>query len=221
MKYQVGDKVLVNPDLEVGKRYGNNSFVSEMLSLKGKIVTISDIKYGFYLLKEDLAEKNWTDEMFLPINKYNIGDKVLVRSDLEEGKKYGDEVVMFDMLYFKGKIVTIEHVDYPNHYRIKEDPDQWHWTDEMFFGKEPEEIKSDLEEIEEYFDSNEIYNPIIEALFPYCDKVTVDGNIVYSKSEKTIFKESESSISSSKLESSNIIDFESIVKNPKIKLIFI
>ena len=62
---------------------------------------------------------------------------------------------------------------------------------------------------------------IVEDLFPYCDKVTVDGNIVYSKSEKTIFKELESSISSSKLESSNIIDFESIVKNPKIKLTFI
>ena len=62
---------------------------------------------------------------------------------------------------------------------------------------------------------------VVEALFPYCDKVTVDGNIVYSKSEKTIFKESESSISSSKLESSDIIDFESIVKNPKIKLTFI
>lgn len=92
--------------------------------------------------------------------KYKIGDKVLVRPDLEEGKKYGDEVVMSDMLFFKGKIVTIEHIDHPNHYRIKEDLDQWHWTDEMFSEKESEEIKSDLEEIEEYFDSNEIYNPI-------------------------------------------------------------
>lgn len=36
------------------------------------------------------------------------------------------------MLYFKGKIVTIEHIDHPNYYRIKEDPDQWAWTDEMF-----------------------------------------------------------------------------------------
>ena len=62
---------------------------------------------------------------------------------------------------------------------------------------------------------------IVEALFPYCDKVTVDGDIVYSKSEKTIFKESESSISSSKLESSDIIDFESIIQTTKIKLTFI
>lgn len=62
---------------------------------------------------------------------------------------------------------------------------------------------------------------VVEALFPYCDEVTINGDIVYSKSEKTIFKESESSISSSKLESSNTIDFKSIVKNPKIKLTFI
>ena len=62
---------------------------------------------------------------------------------------------------------------------------------------------------------------IVEALFPYCDEVTVNDEVVYSKSEKTIFKESESSISSSKSESSDIIDFESIVKNPKIKLTFI
>ena len=60
-----------------------------------------------------------------------------------------------------------------------------------------------------------------EALFPYCDEVTVNNEVVYSKSEKTIFKESESSISYSKSESSDIIDFESIVKNPKIKLTFI
>ena len=61
----------------------------------------------------------------------------------------------------------------------------------------------------------------VEALFPYCDKVTVDGKVVYSKSEKTIFKEPESSNSSSKSESSDIIDFESIVQTSKIKLTFI
>lgn len=62
---------------------------------------------------------------------------------------------------------------------------------------------------------------IVEALFPYCDKITVDGDIVYSKSENTIFKESESSISSSKLESSDTINFESIIQTTKIKLTFI
>ena len=62
---------------------------------------------------------------------------------------------------------------------------------------------------------------VVESLFPYCDKVTVDGNIVYSKSEKTIFKEPESFDFSSKSESSDIINFESIVQTTKIKLTFI
>ena len=61
----------------------------------------------------------------------------------------------------------------------------------------------------------------VEALFPYCDEVTVDGNIVYSKSENTIFKEPESSISSFNSESPINIDFESIVKSQTIKLTFI
>lgn len=110
--------------------------------------------------------------------KYKIGDKVLVRSDLEEGKTYGDEVVMSDMLYFKGKIVTIEHVDHPNHYRIKEDLDQWHWTDEMFSEKESEEIKS---EYLSDFDSNKIYNPSDE--FPVSAKEST-SNFIIVKSNK-------------------------------------
>ena len=112
--------------------------------------------------------------------KYKIGDKVLVRLDLEEGKKYGDEVVMSDMLFFRGKIVTIEHVDHPNCYRIKEDPDQWHWTDEMFSEKESEEVKSEYlsncEEIDKYFSSNEICNPYDE--FPISQKESTSNFII-------------------------------------------
>ena len=62
---------------------------------------------------------------------------------------------------------------------------------------------------------------VVEALFPYCDEVTVNNKIVYSKSKNTIFKKSESSISSFKLESSDTIDFESIIQTTKIKLTFI
>lgn len=61
---------------------------------------------------------------------------------------------------------------------------------------------------------------VVEALFPYCDDVTVDDKVVYSSSGESISIKSDSS-ASSKLESSDIIDFESIVQKPKIKLIFI
>ena len=112
--------------------------------------------------------------------KYQVGDKVLVRSDLEEGKIYGDEVVMSDMLFFRGKIVTIEHVDHPCCYRIKEDPNQWHWTDEMFDEKESEEIKSEYlsycEKIDEYFSSDKIYNSSDE--FPVSVKESTSNFII-------------------------------------------
>ena len=110
--------------------------------------------------------------------KYKIGDKVLVRPDLEENKIYGVEVVMSDMLFFRGKIVTIEHVNHPYYYRIKEDPDQWYWTDEMFSEKESEEIKS---EYLSDFDSNKIYNPSDE--FPISIKEST-SNFIIVKSNK-------------------------------------
>ena len=117
--------------------------------------------------------------------KYQVRDKVLVRSDLEEGKIYGDEVVMSDMLFFRGKIVTIEHVDHPCCYRIKEDPNQWHWTDEMFDEKESEEIKSEYlsycEKIDEYFSSDKIYNSSNE--FPVSVKES-NSNFIIVKSNR-------------------------------------
>ena len=67
---------------------------------------------------------------------------------------------------------------------------------------------------------------IVEALFPYCDEVTVNDKIVYSLSKKSTFEEIPVSFFeiesySSKSKSSDIIDFESIVQTPKIKLTFI
>ena len=62
---------------------------------------------------------------------------------------------------------------------------------------------------------------LVAALCYYCDRVIVDNEVIYSKSENTIFKELESTISSSNSESSDIIDFESIIQPTKIKLTFI
>ena len=64
MKYKVGDKVRVREDLIVDQWYGEDTFASGMVSFKGKIVTISNIESGFYILKEDSSRWSWTDEMF-------------------------------------------------------------------------------------------------------------------------------------------------------------
>ena len=64
MKYKIGDKVKIRKDLENGKTYGINSFMSQMNEFKSKIVTISncDCDIGYHI-KEDEEHWVWTDEM--------------------------------------------------------------------------------------------------------------------------------------------------------------
>ena len=87
--------------------------------------------------------------MLLPVTKYNIGDKVLVKGDLEKSKSYGDYSVNEDMFSLRGEIVTICDVEY-DFYILKEDIHKWCWTDKMFSGKVSEDFSS------EKFDSKDI-----------------------------------------------------------------
>ena len=138
-----------------------------------------------------------------------------------EQLKMGQEII------FTIKDKNYIYIVYPKHLSIK----NLEYNDQIFkdlkldkykffsncYGYEPGVGSWPESKNEDYF----ALTKVVVALFPYCDEVTVDGNIVYSKSEKPIFKESESSISSSKLESSDTIDFESIIQITKIKLTFI
>ena len=71
--------------------------------------------------------------------KYKVGDKVLVREDLAADNWYGNEIVVSGMTCLKGKIVTINKVQYDK-YEIEEDDKIWNWTDEMFSGKVSEDF---------------------------------------------------------------------------------
>lgn len=70
--------------------------------------------------------------------KYKVGDKVLVRSDLECHKTYGSngviDSVVEEMMEFCGKAVTISTVFDNGKYRIKEDDCGWNFVEEMFVG---------------------------------------------------------------------------------------
>ena len=63
--------------------------------------------------------------------KYKVGDKVIVRSDLEVNMDYGSQTFVREMSQYIGKVVTISET-YSNRYNIKEDEGEWSWTDEMF-----------------------------------------------------------------------------------------
>ena len=71
--------------------------------------------------------------------KYKVGDVVEVRADLKCGVEYHmmdhkeSDSAVEEMLKLRGKNVTIAGYS-ANEYRIKEDDEEWHWTDEMFAG---------------------------------------------------------------------------------------
>ena len=77
--------------------------------------------------------------------KYKVGDKVRIREDLVTGGNYGGSVAVDDMTDMGGSVVTIERVGEVHGYYIKEDPDEYCWTDEMF---EPVEEMSAIEALE-------------------------------------------------------------------------
>lgn len=76
------------------------------------------------------------------MSKYQVGDVVLVRSDLNLQDTYfcetgeGWDNAMSEMLKFRGKAVTISKVD-SDGYNIEEELGfiKWNWTDEMFSGR--------------------------------------------------------------------------------------
>ena len=61
--------------------------------------------------------------------KYKVGDKVRIREDLVMGENYGGSVAVDDMTDMCGSVVTIERVGEVHGYYIKEDPDEYCWTD--------------------------------------------------------------------------------------------
>ena len=71
MKYAVGQKVRVRPDLQVATTYCmyddllSDVATEEMLELRGQLVTITTCGYKYYI-REDGGAFNWTDEMLLP-----------------------------------------------------------------------------------------------------------------------------------------------------------
>ena len=71
LKYNIGDKVIVRPDLnmdDIYSMFGDSSNVNvataPMVALAGETVTIFEILSGQYMV-EEYEDVYWTDEMFV------------------------------------------------------------------------------------------------------------------------------------------------------------
>ena len=81
--------------------------------------------------------------------KYNVGDTVMVRDNLEVGEVYGDCEFVKEMQEFRGKIMAIEKTyDYSYHLH---GGGTWHFTDEML-----DDVESGVMMIKIYQDGNKI-----------------------------------------------------------------
>jgi ribosomal protein L19 len=118
MKYNVGDKVKIREDLVVGNMYGVNDFARKMAQYKGKTATITTTSEHNNMYHIDIDNEcwYWTDEMFEEghISKFNVGDKVRVRRDLEVGNKYNG-LTLTSSMYACHSIMTIASTDDDNY----------------------------------------------------------------------------------------------------------
>lgn len=82
MKYKIGDKIVVREDLRRNREYSmesdidnSNTAIDEMVKLRGKVVTITDISgNGQYVINNQEGRFSflWTDEMFKGVKEWNI-----------------------------------------------------------------------------------------------------------------------------------------------------
>ena len=63
--------------------------------------------------------------------KYKVGDKVVLRSDLEVGERYGCQKYVSNMVKYRGLEAVVER-KHGTFYMISVDNKRFAWTDEMF-----------------------------------------------------------------------------------------
>lgn len=157
MKYKIGDVVKVRDDLKKGEKYGYCDVNESMLKFRGTTDTIENIDEDgdFYLSSKDnpfawhkemlepvTIEDNLKEEIKGEINlKYEIGDVVRIKNNLQEGEKYGELNVMDYMLPFRGTIDIIENIDEDGDYHLANNNNPYVWSEGML---EPVELKKEI-----------------------------------------------------------------------------
>ena len=98
MEFKTGDKVKIREDLSLHADYGSKYVTLDMLSYRGKIVTIKSetSREGEYFIEEDNARWSWSEEMFadLVATEENtilfakVNSKAIIPSKEEENGGY-------------------------------------------------------------------------------------------------------------------------------------
>lgn len=124
MKYKIGERVIVRPTLEVGKTYRGVLFTEEMSTMRRRSYPVYKYSTGNYLIGE--SPYLFSDEMLLRDVDYDFsmfhrtessgmkfepGDLVVVKSDLEVGKAYGGQYFLEGMDTARGKVYSIDSID--------------------------------------------------------------------------------------------------------------
>lgn len=159
--FKVGDRITVREDLKEGSidfhgdtRYGTQgeSVVNDMMKYRGKSAVITEVSSnGKYYLDIDKEFWSWTHHMFeegkeesnKDAIRFEIGDKVTIRSDLtddmvfiEEERdgyiKHDTQNVNSKMINLGGQIATITGINDRGEYNIDLDGGFWDWTHHMF-----------------------------------------------------------------------------------------
>lgn len=111
-KFKIGDKVYIKPDLITGQRYGDSIFFSEMKNLKGRILTVREVRNEkgktYYRFPE--SSYYYIENMLEPVKSYE--GNYMTMPKLETGMfiitKYDDigVVVNDNILYYHGGFIN-------------------------------------------------------------------------------------------------------------------
>lgn len=174
-KFVTGDKVIIKPDLEIGKIPGNGVHVTaRMQTYAGQQGTVTKVHDEItYKLDIDNETWYWTDEMLNPVGDLKIGDFVTVRPDLEDyiGAEFD---VVERMLPYANSVAEIVSVEDDFHgvirYKLDVDNGDWSWKRETLLTLE-EEKELGFQEVMQYADEVEEAEIVRRALHKLLDKM--------------------------------------------------
>lgn len=111
MEYKIGDYVRVRTDLVEDQDYGPLTLLRDMKAYEGTAYRVRERDADCYRLAGN--PYFWSAEMLTLAEPkhYRVGDRVLIRSDLEADQSYGGILANPDIAALRGKVVEIAEIE--------------------------------------------------------------------------------------------------------------